>query len=113
MAKARHGCIRDHLYKDITYDRAAGDDVNEQPRLTIGARFRDSGFKNGRLDDLQIFDTALTPAEVALAAGGKPVRRCGLRPFPRPVSFSRTCRRSRSCRASESRRTRSSRRCRR
>jgi hypothetical protein len=64
--------VRDHLYKDITYDRASGDNVNEQPRLTIGARFRDSGFKNGLLDDLQIYDTALTPAEVALAAGTKP-----------------------------------------
>ena len=64
--------VRDHLYKDITYDRAAGDNVNEQPRLTIGARFRDSGFKNGLLDDLQIFDTALTPAEVAQADGAKP-----------------------------------------
>ena len=64
--------IRDHLYKDITYDRAAGDNVNEQPRLTIGARFRDSGFKNGLLDDLQIFDTALTPAEIAQADGAKP-----------------------------------------
>ncbi len=64
--------IRDHLYKDITYDRAAGDNVNEQPRLTIGARFRDSGFKNGLLDDLQVFDMALTPAEVAAAAGVMP-----------------------------------------
>jgi hypothetical protein len=64
--------VRDHLYKDITYDRAAGDNVNEQPRLTIGARFRDSGFKNGLLDDLQVFDTSLTAAEVAAAAGLKP-----------------------------------------
>ncbi|HEU4927592.1 MAG TPA: DUF1553 domain-containing protein [Vicinamibacterales bacterium] len=64
--------VRDHLYKDITYDRAAGDNVNEQPRLTIGARFRDSGFKNGLLDDLQVFDTSLTGAEVAVAAGLKP-----------------------------------------
>src|SRR6185503_3826972 len=64
--------VRDHLYKDITYDRAAGDNVDEQPRLTIGARFRDSGFKNGLVDDLRIFDTALTPAEVAQADGAKP-----------------------------------------
>jgi hypothetical protein len=64
--------IRDHLYKDITYDRAAGDNVTEQPRLTIGARFRDSGFKNGSIDDLQVFDTALTAAEVSTAAGGQP-----------------------------------------
>ncbi len=61
--------VRDHLYKDITYDRAAGDNVNEQPRLTIGARFRDSGFKNGLLDDLQIFDIELTGVEVAELAG--------------------------------------------
>jgi hypothetical protein len=27
--------------------------------LTFGARFRDSGFKNGALDDLQVFDAAL------------------------------------------------------
>ena len=50
--------IRDRLYKDITYDPAAGDNVGEQPRLTIGARFRDSGFKNGLIDDLQIFDAS-------------------------------------------------------
>jgi hypothetical protein len=61
--------VRDHLYKDITYDRAAGDNVNEQPRLTIGARFRDSGFKNGLVDDLQIFDVELTAVEVAKLAG--------------------------------------------
>jgi hypothetical protein len=64
--------VRDRLYKDITYDRNAGDNVNEQPRLTIGARFRDSGFRNGLLDDLQVFDSALTAAEVAVAAGLKP-----------------------------------------
>jgi hypothetical protein len=64
--------VRDRLYKDITYDRAAGDNVTEQPRLTIGARFRDSGFKNGLVDDLQIFDTALTAAEVAVLSGARP-----------------------------------------
>jgi len=64
--------VRDHLYKDITYDRAAGDNVTEQPRLTIGARFRDSGFKNGLIDDLQIFDIELTGVEVAELAGTRP-----------------------------------------
>ena len=64
--------LRDRLYKDITYDRAAGDNVNEQPSLTIGARFRDSGFKNGDIDDFKVFDVELTPAEVAVAAGVKP-----------------------------------------
>ena len=32
--------------------------------FTIGARFRDSGFKDGLIDDLQVFDTCLTAAEV-------------------------------------------------
>jgi hypothetical protein len=64
--------VRDRLYKDITYDKAAGDNVQEQPRLTVGARFRDSGFKNGLVDDLQIFDTALTSAEVSVAARRPP-----------------------------------------
>ncbi len=57
--------VRDHLYKDITYRKEAGDDAKDPPTLTLGARFRDSGLKNGQIQDLQVFDTALTPAEVA------------------------------------------------
>ena len=38
--------------------------------LTIGARFRDSGFKNGLVDDLRVYDQALTAAEVAGAWPG-------------------------------------------
>ena len=57
--------VRDHLYKDITYREEAGDDAKDPPTLTLGARFRDSGFKNGQMQDLQVFDTALTAAEVA------------------------------------------------
>jgi hypothetical protein len=73
--------VRDHLYKDITYDRAAGDNVNEPPRLTIGARFRDSGFKNGLIDDLRIFDTALTGAEVSVLSGVRVPARAALDHF--------------------------------
>ena len=57
--------VRDHLYKDIGYRREAGDRSSDTHPLTIGARFRDSGFKNGLIDDLQVFDVALTAAEVA------------------------------------------------
>jgi hypothetical protein len=57
--------VRDHLYKDITYRKEAGDDAKEPPTLTLGARFRDSGFWNGQLQNLQVFDTALTAAEIA------------------------------------------------
>ena len=34
--------IRDHLWKDITYDGG-------EPNLAIGHRFRDSGFKGGNV----------------------------------------------------------------
>ena len=45
--------------------REAGDRSSDTHPLTIGARFRDSGFKNGLIDDLQVFDVCLTAAEVA------------------------------------------------
>jgi hypothetical protein len=61
--------VRNRLFKDIIYNKAAGDDANEHPRLTIGARFRDSGFRNGIVDDLQVFATALTAAEASKLAG--------------------------------------------
>jgi hypothetical protein len=64
--------IRDRLYKDIDYRRSAGDGYAKPASLTLGARFRDSGFKNGSIDDLQVFALALTPAEIAAAAGRTP-----------------------------------------
>ena len=73
--------IRDRLYKDITYEPAAGDNVSEPPRLTIGARFRDSGFKNGLIDDLQVFATELTAAEVGAMAGRRPSPAAALEHF--------------------------------
>ncbi len=59
--------VRDYLYKDIGYGPAMGDRASEKHPFTIGARFRDSGFKDGLIDDLQVFDTCLTAAEVAAA----------------------------------------------
>ena len=56
--------VRDRLVKDITYRKEAGDQ-SDPPSLTLAARFRDSGFKNGLIDDLQVFDIELTAAEVA------------------------------------------------
>jgi hypothetical protein len=54
--------IRDHLWKDITYESG-------EPELAIGFRFRDAGFKNGKVDDFRIFNRALTAVEVADVAG--------------------------------------------
>lgn len=57
--------IRDHLYGTIRYEK-------NQPALTLGARFRDPGFKGGRIDDFQIFGNRLTALEVmAVFKGGE------------------------------------------
>jgi hypothetical protein len=63
--------LRDRLSRDIDY-RKAWNDNSDQPPLTIGARFRDSGFKNGLVDDVQLFDVALTAAEVRGTLQGAP-----------------------------------------
>ena len=54
--------IRDGLTKDITYG-------GDEPELALGHRFRDNGFKGGRVDELQIFNRALTAIEAAHLAG--------------------------------------------
>jgi hypothetical protein len=61
--------VRDSLTKDIVHRAEWGDLEIGKIRLTLGARFRDSGFKNGALDDLQVFDVALTDVEVKSLAG--------------------------------------------
>ena len=76
--------IRDALWKDFTYDGG-------EPDLAIGNRFRDSGFKDGRVDDLRIFNRAVTPLEIAHLVGrenltsfpaGEGVVQAFERPFP-------------------------------
>jgi Protein of unknown function (DUF1553)/Protein of unknown function (DUF1549)/Concanavalin A-like lectin/glucanases superfamily/Planctomycete cytochrome C len=63
--------IRDQLTKDIVHRAEWGDLEAGKIHLTLGARFRDSGFKNGALDDLQVFDLALTPDEIKALDGIK------------------------------------------
>ncbi len=55
--------IRDKLTKNIT---GGGND-----HLTVGQRFRDRGFKNGLVDEIKVFDRALTPLEAAQLHDGK------------------------------------------
>ncbi len=57
--------VRNRLVKDILYDKGAGDLQKEPVALTLGARFRDSGFKHGLVDDLRVYDVSLSAAEVA------------------------------------------------
>lgn len=49
--------VRDNLYKNIT--GSGGDNI------TIGERFRDRGFKGGRVDAFRVFDRELTALEAA------------------------------------------------
>jgi len=55
--------VRDNLLKQIV---GSGTD-----RLVLGARFRDVGFKNGRIAELDVFDRALSKIEVAHLAGAE------------------------------------------
>ena len=55
--------VRDKLGGDITYDK------EKQPPLLIGHRFRDAGFKGGRVDEFRMFTRELSPLEVAHLAG--------------------------------------------
>ena len=61
-APAETEVIRDALSKDITYG-------GEEPELAIGNRFRDAGFKDGAVDELQVYDRALASIEIAQIAG--------------------------------------------
>jgi hypothetical protein len=54
--------VRDGLFKDITYEGG-------EPNLALGFRFRDSGFKGGQVDELRIFNRALTALEAVQLAG--------------------------------------------
>jgi hypothetical protein len=54
--------IKDNLTKDISYGKG-------EPELTIGYRFRDSGFKDGAVDYLEVYSRELTAPEIAQLAG--------------------------------------------
>ncbi len=49
--------VRDGLTRTILYESG-------QPSLTFAARFRDTGFTGGAIDELQVFDRALTKVEM-------------------------------------------------
>ena len=54
--------VRDNLLKNITYERVT-------THLTMGYRFRDTGFKNGLIDDFRVYNRTLTAVEVAQISG--------------------------------------------
>ncbi len=61
--------VRDHLLKDIIHRDQWGDFESGSVELTLAGRFRDSGFKEGLIDEFEVYDYSLTPWEVKLAAG--------------------------------------------
>lgn len=54
--------LRDNLYKEIYFPRNAS--PHTITRLQVGARRRDKGLSNGRVDDIVIFDRELSAVEV-------------------------------------------------
>ena len=54
--------VRNSLRRNITYE-------NLDVHLTMGYRFRDTGFKDGRIDDFRVYARELTGLEVAQLAG--------------------------------------------
>jgi Protein of unknown function (DUF1553)/Protein of unknown function (DUF1549)/Concanavalin A-like lectin/glucanases superfamily/Planctomycete cytochrome C len=70
-ARLETDVVRDHLYKDIIHRSQWGDAEVGNIHLQLAGRFRDHGFKDGAIDDLQVFNLALAEPEVKLIAGGK------------------------------------------
>lgn len=58
--------VRDNLYKDILHRQEWGDADIDQVQLTLAGRFRDSGFRNGLIDQFEVFNRCLTSGEVKL-----------------------------------------------
>lgn len=56
---------KDKLTRDITHKKEWGDSNAGSLRLSLGARFRDIGFKQGQIDDVAIWLQELTAVEIA------------------------------------------------
>ncbi|MBI2423365.1 MAG: DUF1553 domain-containing protein [Candidatus Hydrogenedentes bacterium] len=57
-AAADAAVVRDRLFHTLQYDDGS------VPALTLAARFRDAGLKDGSLDDFMVFDRTLTAPEL-------------------------------------------------
>ncbi|HVC98816.1 MAG TPA: DUF1553 domain-containing protein [Pirellulales bacterium] len=64
--------VRDRLTRDITYRAEWGDSSAGSVELGLGARFRDVGFKDGAIDELEVFNGELTALEALLVGGFTP-----------------------------------------
>jgi hypothetical protein len=66
--RAQTETVRDRLFREIYNRPEWGEGDAKGIHLTLGARFRDNGFKGGLIDDLRVYDRCLalpeTPAEL-------------------------------------------------
>ena len=53
--------VRDGLTREI--DNYRGDNKSDRAHIVLGQRYRDRGFKNGRIDEFRLFDRELSAAE--------------------------------------------------
>ena len=56
--------IKDKLYKDIIFFRKEG-----EPGLQVGGWWRGTGFKDGKVDDIMVYNRLLTDFEIKVVAG--------------------------------------------
>jgi hypothetical protein len=61
--------VRDRLTRDITHRQEWGDSDIGSVSLSVGARFRDVGFRQGSVDQLQLFLQRLSAVQIASLAG--------------------------------------------
>ena len=62
--RAEVDVVRDKLTRDVLHREEWGDMDIPNVQLSLGARFRDIGFRNGKLDELKVFDRQLSSLEV-------------------------------------------------
>ena len=56
--------VRDQLTRDFRYRSEWGDSNAGSVQFSLGARFRDVGFRDGKIDDLKLFDYELATRDV-------------------------------------------------
>lgn len=57
--------VRDNLTRDIKYRKEWGDSNSGGVELSLGARFRDIGFRLGQIDELSVYERNLSHLEIA------------------------------------------------
>ena len=57
--------VKDNLTRDIKYRAEWGDSNSGGVELSLGARFRDVGFRHGMIDELSVYDREISAWEVA------------------------------------------------